>query len=183
MTSAKHQAETSLGRLIQERDALEQRARWAEEKLVGAESHIQAVADAMGFPSHNENRDKTSVIVSSIENMRRFTDYLQAIEQEFLMVPGEPDDDYPDEEPDDECLVNCWGAKSRKHYVEQFRQALDQLKGQWQAEGIENLVPHVADEIGRTLDLSEDQIIEVEGWLGGHAELLRQAGEVTHAPE
>ncbi|MCE8034567.1 hypothetical protein EKK97_13785 [Billgrantia tianxiuensis] len=98
-----------------------------QEKIEALEAHVEAVADAIGFPPRNENRRRTSVVVTNIENARRFADYLHAAEQEFLMVPGEPDDDYPDDEPEDDCLVNSWGAKSREDYVEQFRRALDRL--------------------------------------------------------
>ncbi|QJQ93955.1 MULTISPECIES: hypothetical protein [Halomonadaceae] len=101
-------------------------------------AHVEAVADALGFPPHNENRHRTSVIVTNIENMRRFADYLHSIENAFLMIPGEPDADYPDEDPEPECMVSSWGARSREHYVEQFRQALAHLKAQWQAEALES---------------------------------------------
>lgn len=64
-----------------------------------------------------------SVILANVENVVRFADQLHAIEREFFMVPGEPDEDYPDEEPADECLVNRWGS-TVEQYVEQFRIAL-----------------------------------------------------------
>jgi hypothetical protein len=62
------------------------------------------------------------VIETNYRNLVRRTECLGAIEREFFMVPGEPDDDAPGIEPDDECLLN-WGAAPAA-YVEQFRAAL-----------------------------------------------------------
>lgn len=67
-----------------------------------------------------------SAIMTNIENAINFAEKLHAIELEFFMVPGEPDDDYPDEEPMDECLVNSWGSTTEQ-YVEQFRMALKKI--------------------------------------------------------
>ncbi|TCL06849.1 hypothetical protein [Sodalis ligni] len=67
-----------------------------------------------------------AALICNVENTRRFAEYLHAIEREFFMVPGEPDEDYPDEEPDEECLVNCWGSTTEQ-YVEQFREALKRI--------------------------------------------------------
>ncbi|GJL33550.1 hypothetical protein TUM17576_03700 [Enterobacter hormaechei] len=64
-----------------------------------------------------------STILTNVENAVRFAKQLHAIEREFFMVPGEPDEDYPDDEPADVCLVNCWGSTTER-YVEQFREAL-----------------------------------------------------------
>lgn len=67
-----------------------------------------------------------SAIMTNIENTINFAEKLHAIEHEFFMAPGEPDDDYPDEEPMDECLVNSWGSTTEQ-YVEQFRAALKNI--------------------------------------------------------
>ncbi len=67
-----------------------------------------------------------SSLRGNIENCKRFADQLHAIEREFFMVAGEPDEDYPDDEPEDVCLVNCWGS-SKEKYVEQFREALNTI--------------------------------------------------------
>lgn len=67
-----------------------------------------------------------STILANVENAVRFADQLHAIEREFFMVPGEPDEDYPDDEPADVCLVNCWGSTTEQ-YVEQFRAALKKI--------------------------------------------------------
>lgn len=84
-----------------------------------------------------EKARSPSTILANVENVARFADYLHAIEREFLMVPGEADDDFPDEEPENECLVNSWGASSREHYVEQFRRALARRDAEKQAEALE----------------------------------------------
>ncbi len=67
-----------------------------------------------------------AALICNVENTRRFAEYLHAIEREFFMVPGEPDEDYPDEEPAAECLVNCWGS-TKEQYIEQFREALKRI--------------------------------------------------------
>lgn len=69
-----------------------------------------------------------SAIMTNIQNTIGFADQLRAVEQAFFMVPGEPDEDYPDEEPADECLVNSWGS-TVEQYVEQFRNALPVITG------------------------------------------------------
>ena len=70
-----------------------------------------------------------SVLMTNLENIKRFSGYLHAIEREFFMVAGEPDEDYPDDEPDDVCLVNSWG-RDQDQYVSQFKNALDSLQHQ-----------------------------------------------------
>lgn len=57
----------------------------------------------------------------NIETLAMFAEKLRAVEAEFFMVPGEPDED--DAYPDDVCLVNSWGA-STEEYLNQFRSAL-----------------------------------------------------------
>ncbi|MCO7218113.1 hypothetical protein [Halomonas sp. OfavH-34-E] len=64
------------------------------------------------------------VLLTNVENAARFARYLHAVESRLLMVPGKPDEDFPDIEPDEECLVNSWGARCTDNYVEQFREAL-----------------------------------------------------------
>lgn len=61
-----------------------------------------------------------------IRNIKHFADCLDAVEREFFMVPGEPDEDDPDGEPSDECLLNRWGS-TVEQYVEQFRAAIPHL--------------------------------------------------------
>lgn len=88
----------------------------------GDTAALRRVYDVFGLDySHH-----ISVLLANVENTKRFSDYLHAVEREFLMVPGEPSEEPEDAgcEPDDECLVNRWGAHSTEHYVEQFRTAL-----------------------------------------------------------
>jgi hypothetical protein len=67
-----------------------------------------------------------SVLLVNFENIKRFSDYLEAVEREFFMVPGEPSDEPEDAGApiDDECLLSKFPARSVEHYVEQFREAL-----------------------------------------------------------
>ena len=66
-----------------------------------------------------------STLLVNIENTKRFSNLLHAVECEFFMVPGEPSDEAEDEGApvDDECLVNCWGA-TPADYLNQFKAAL-----------------------------------------------------------
>lgn len=94
----------------------------------GDSATLQKVYDVFGT---GELARTPSTLLTCLGNLRRFSDYLSAVEREFFMVPGEPSDEPEDEgcEPDDECLMNRWGAHSTEHYVEQFRAALDHLYG------------------------------------------------------
>lgn len=83
---------------------------------------LQAVYEAFGI---GEQARTPSTLMMCVSNVLRFSEMLHAIEREFFMVPGEPDEGYPDEEPQPECLVNCWGS-TVPEYVEQFRAALEQ---------------------------------------------------------
>lgn len=84
---------------------------------------FHAACDLFGIGSASRS---ASVLMANLNNVKRFADYLHAIESEFFMVPGTPDEDYPDDEPEPECLVNRWGS-TREQYVEQFRAALAKL--------------------------------------------------------
>lgn len=88
----------------------------------GDTAALRQVYDLIGL----DYSQPVSVLLVNFRNMKRFADLLHAVEREFLMVPGEPSEEPEDEgfEPDDECLVNCWGAPSTESYVEQFRTAL-----------------------------------------------------------
>lgn len=81
---------------------------------------LNAICDLFHIGEQARTR---SAIMTNIENTIRFAEQLRAIEQAFFMVPGEPDEDYPDEIPADECLVNSCGSTTEQ-YVEQFREAL-----------------------------------------------------------
>jgi len=88
-----------------------------------AKTLLNEIADIFGIgekvPAH--------CLKTNISNCRRFADLLHTIEHEFFMVAGEPDEDYPDDEPEQECLVNSWGS-SKEKYVEQFRAALKTIQ-------------------------------------------------------
>lgn len=89
----------------------------------GDSATLQKVYDVFGTGALART---PSTLLTCLGNVKRFSDYLHAIEREFFMVPGEPSEEPEDAgcEPDDDCLVNRWGAPSTEHYVEQFRTAL-----------------------------------------------------------
>ncbi|EHP44169.1 hypothetical protein OR16_04297 [Cupriavidus basilensis OR16] len=87
-----------------------------------AEADLKAVYDAFGISAPART---LSVLLACIDNVRRHAECLHAIECEFIMVPGEPDDAYPDDERNDESPL-YWGA-SPEQYVEQFRKALQTI--------------------------------------------------------
>jgi hypothetical protein len=87
-----------------------------------AEREIHQVYDLIGL----HHSQPIHVLMANLSNMKRFAEMLHAVEREFFMVPGEPDEDYPDAEPDDECLVNSWGS-TQEQYIEQFRAALNTI--------------------------------------------------------
>ena len=84
---------------------------------------LEQVYDAFGIGSQART---LSTLLTNIGNTKRFSEYLDAVEREFFMVPGASDEDDPDAEPDDECLVNRWGS-TQAQYVEQFRNALQTI--------------------------------------------------------
>ena len=105
-----HEADSDqMDKLIAENERLQ--ARVAE-----LEGTINAVGEAFGTGSEARTR---GTLVTCAENTVKFTKCLDAVER-FFMVPGEPDDDYPDWEVDDVCLLNHW-ANSPEEYAEQFR--------------------------------------------------------------
>jgi len=82
---------------------------------------LARIYNVFGLSSNHE----LSTLLVNIENTKRFSDLLHAVEREFFMVPGEPSDE-PEEEGapiDDECLVNRWGS-TQAEYIKQFRAAL-----------------------------------------------------------
>lgn len=93
-------------------------------KSQGADAALRKVYDLIGLHYSHD----VSVLLANFQNMKRFSEYLHAIEREFFMVPGVPSDEPEDagSDPDDECLMNCWGS-TQEQYVEQFRNALAYL--------------------------------------------------------
>ena len=83
----------------------------------------QKICDLFGCGSEARS---DSILLTNIRNVKNFADKLHAVEQTFFMVPGEPDEDYPEDGPSDECLLNRWGTNTEE-YVEQFRTALSAI--------------------------------------------------------
>lgn len=82
---------------------------------------LARIYNVFGLSSNHE----MSTLLVNIENTKRFSDLLHAVEREFFMVPGEPSGEPEDEGApiDDDCLVNCWGSTSGD-YLKQFKAAL-----------------------------------------------------------
>lgn len=100
----------------------------ADKKVLNESEFLQnetlnAAYDAFGIGNKARSH---STLLTNIQNTIRFAEYLHAVEREFLMVPGEPDEDYPEDEPEPTCLVNCWGS-DKATYIEQWRNALKLL--------------------------------------------------------
>lgn len=85
-------------------------------------TNMARVYDVIGLHHHQP----ISILLECLKNTKRFSDYLHAVEREFLMVPGEPSGEPEDEGApiDDECLVRKFPARSIEHYVDQFGAAL-----------------------------------------------------------
>lgn len=90
----------------------------------GDTAALRQVYDLIGL-SYSQ---PVSVLLVNFRNIIRFAELLHTVEREFFMVPGELSDEPEDEgcEPDDVCLVNCWGS-TQEQYIEQFRTALATL--------------------------------------------------------
>lgn len=82
---------------------------------------LASIYNVFGLSSNHE----LSTLLLNIENTKRFSDLLHAVEREFFMVPGEPSDELEDagHPVDDECLVNSWGSAPTE-YLRQFKAAL-----------------------------------------------------------
>jgi len=100
--------------------ALESLRRAEGATLGEAAVDLRKVYDAFGI---GDQARTIPILLTNIHNTKRFAAYLHAVEREFFMVPGEPDEDFPDDEPEDDCLVNSWGS-TKDEYIEQFRKAL-----------------------------------------------------------
>lgn len=85
---------------------------------------LQQIVDGVGEAFGTGGNARTyGVLTTCAQNTRDFTDKLHAIEHEFFMIPGEPDEEFPDEDPDPVCELNSWGT-NKEEYVAQFRAAL-----------------------------------------------------------
>lgn len=134
-------------------------ARDEAERLRG---QLDEVHSAFGIGS---NVRTLSALMTNIENVKRFAEYLHAVERQFFMVPGEPDEDYPDCEPEDECLVNSWGS-TKEQYLRQFEVALLRK----QAEAVEKFAECLSGTRNKRLAQSEVDRLKLE------AEELEKAG-------
>lgn len=95
--------------------------RWeAWQARASRDDTLAQVYDAFGI---GEQARTPSVLMECVRNTIKFAQMLNAVEREFFMVPGEPDDEHPESQPDDECLVNRW-ASTVPEYIRQFRAAL-----------------------------------------------------------
>lgn len=149
-------------------------------------THAVAVAAAVGCDDKSAYQFDSSIQVHCINNVKRFAEHLHAIERDFFMVPGEPDEDYPDAEPDDECLVNCWGSTTEQ-YVEQFRAALSRRDALMQAESVEQwadclegIIRHVETEHSKDPNypaIGAEGMGEFAADMRDHAARLRQETE------
>ena len=82
---------------------------------------LASIYNVFGLSSNHE----LSTLLVNIENTKRFSDLLHAVEREFFMVPGEASGEPEDDGApiDDECLVNRWGSTPAE-YLKQFKAAL-----------------------------------------------------------
>lgn len=87
------------------------------------ESELAALYDLLSIGAAAR---EPHVLLHNVENVKRRAECLSVVEREFFMVAGEPDEDFSDGEPADECLLR-WGADAAS-YVEQFRIALDRIR-------------------------------------------------------
>lgn len=85
-----------------------------------AQDDITQIYELFGIGSQARS---IQTLMVSLRNTMHFADLLHAVEREFFMVPGEPDDEYPGNEPTHDCILNCWGSNVDQ-YIEQFRAAL-----------------------------------------------------------
>lgn len=118
-------------------DGLQSELTAARDEAERLRAELETVHEAFGIG--NKSRS-LSVLMTNIENVKRFAEYLHAVERKFFMVPGEPDEDYPGCEPEDECLVNSWGS-TKDRYLKQFQAAILRK----QAEAVEAFAKHISD--------------------------------------
>jgi len=81
---------------------------------------VDSVSSTLGIGSKARTKE---TILTNIDNMKRFTELLHSMERQFFMVPGAPDEEYPDDEPEPVCLLNSWGS-TPDEYLRQLGHAL-----------------------------------------------------------
>jgi hypothetical protein len=91
-----------------------------------AEAQPHALQQIGAVLGAGEGARTLGTILASIRNLMHHAACLDAVERTFFMVPGEPDEEDPDEQPSDECMLNRWGS-TVEQYMEQFRAAIPHL--------------------------------------------------------
>ena len=139
---------------------------------------LASIYSALGLSSNHE----LSTLLLNIENTKRFSDLLHAVEREFFMVPGEPSDEPEDAglPVDDECLVNRWGSTPTE-YLRQFKAALSVAAANW-------IPAYEAPETGVKWSLTGDngswdydKGLKTD-WVRRQLERLERAGQVKRVP-
>lgn len=98
-----------------------------------------------------------STILANVRNTIRRAECLTAVEYAFFMEPAEPDEDFPDEDPGEECMLG-WG-RDPQQYVEQFRAALAKIAApaaQVQADVRDAILEEAAERLDLLNDSSGD---------------------------
>jgi hypothetical protein len=121
------------------------------------QADIAQIYELFGIGSQARN---IQMLMVNLRNTMHFADLLHAVEREFFMVPGELDDDHPDDEPFTECLLNCWGS-TVEQYVERFR-ALLAASGQPVTQGADAVSRLDYDMMKLTLDQTLDRLRQAE---------------------
>jgi hypothetical protein len=91
----------------------------AQPALSDAADTLSKVCDVFHIGSKARTQ---STILMNVENARRRSNCLWAIEHEFFMMPTPANEDEGEDEPGEECLLN-WGQEPAE-YVKQFGEAL-----------------------------------------------------------
>lgn len=94
-------------------------------KKMSIQEKAKAFDDIRGFFGIGDNHP-SFVTLTNVKNCKSHSDKLHGIEVKYFMVDGDVDEDYPEEGPVSECLLNSWG-ESTDEYVDNFVSALDIL--------------------------------------------------------
>lgn len=191
MSSAKYQAEGSLQRLIQERDALEQRARAAEERLFDVEAERDLLESKLheGKSKYNamveqcqEFDIQTGVLSSRLIEANKRVCALEAYVERQDALLAEHFEEW--EADTGEWNEFDWHDRVAKCREEKPDTSLAHLKGQFRAEGAENVRDRLREKANmarthcnqaaaayyhRCANIAENKA----------GELRRQAGEVS----
>lgn len=87
-----------------------------------AQTTLDQICDMFGIGALARSE---STILENVRNAIRREECLSAVERAFFMAPAEPDEDFPDEDPGEECLLG-WG-RDPQQYVDQFREAFTKI--------------------------------------------------------